>query len=85
MKKIKVVFVSTALVLGSLAAFAFADDPLCATAPIGYTQPIDNPSFQIPGTYLNNYECQPNTQATCRYVKKADGTFVQCTGNRVQL
>ncbi|MEC5143074.1 hypothetical protein [Chitinophaga sp. 212800010-3] len=85
MKKIKVLMASAALVLGTLSAFAFADDPLCATAPIGYTQPIDNPSFQIPGTYLDDYGCNPNAQATCRYVKKADGTFVQCSGNRVQL
>lgn len=86
MKKIKVVFASAALLLGSLAAFAIADDPLCQTEPIGYSQPINAPQYIIPGTLgtqPGTYSCDLDFSEVCRYVKKSDGTFVPCDGRRV--
>ena len=86
MKRIKIFIVTTALLLGVGSAFAFADDPLCYTSFVGYSQPIDMPQFVIPGLYSSNYTCNLTFPTElCRWVKKADGTFTPCYGRLVRI
>ncbi|WP_326991088.1 hypothetical protein [Chitinophaga sp. 212800010-3] len=85
MKKVRTLVVIFAMASGIIPAFAFADDPVCAISPVGYIQPIDNPTYIIPGTYGITYLCIPSTTEICRYVKKTDGYFVACSGNLIIL
>lgn len=85
MKKVRILFVAAALMLGVGSAFAFTSFAPCDEA-VGYSQPIDSPEFIITGQYGVNYTC--NTQfptEDCRYVKLPNGTFELCKGRFVPL
>lgn len=85
MKTIKSLLVVAGFILAIIPALAYVDDPLCSVSAVGYTQPIDNPTFIIPGTYDASYACIYSETEVCRYVKKPDGTFIACKGRLIIL
>ena len=82
MKKLKITFL--AFFLGAMSAFAISDDPLCQAMVYGYFEetPPGYPDWQnvIPGRFNYDYTCHLLYIEICRYIKKADGTFLPCPG-----
>lgn len=80
MKRFKSISVIMALVLGAGAAFSFTDNPACQGATIGYTQPIDEPQYRIPGIKGIDWDCDNTPNITCCWIKTSSGEFVLCYG-----
>ena len=88
MKKVKILFAAAAMTLGIGGAFAFTSFADC-DALVGYyeepTSPAEETQFRIPGNLGTAYTCNTAISEQCRWVKKVDGSFVQCPGRLEDL